>query len=323
MSVLCELCPKACVIAPGQSGACRVRVNMNGSLRSVVYGFPCALHVDPIEKKPLYHVLPASRLLPVATVGCNLHCLNCQNWEISQANPEDSEAMACTPEELVELAQGRQCPSLAYTYTDPVVYYEYALACAARAREAGIRNVLVTAAYINQAPWDRLLDFIDAANIDLKFMDDALYRSICSATLKPVQQALVRARERGVWLEVTNLMIPTLNDSPEQVRALAQWIVANLGIDTPLHFSAFHPRYKMRHLPSTSAQTLEMARTIAQSEGLVHVYIGNVASSEGQNTYCPKCRTLLIERRGYHISQDRLELGRCSACGRQIKGIWQ
>jgi len=296
---------------------------MNGTLRSVVYGYPCALHVDPIEKKPLYHMLPASQILSVATVGCNLHCLNCQNWEISQANPEDSQAMACTPEKLVELAQAQKCSSLAYTYTDPVVYYEYTLACAARAQGVGIRNVLVTAAYINQAPWDRLLDFIDAANIDLKFMDDALYRSICSATLKPVQQALVRARERGVWVEVTNLVIPTLNDSPEQIRALARWIAANLGRDTPLHFSAFHPRYKMRHLPPTSAQTLEMARSIAQAEGLDHVYIGNVASQEGQNTYCPKCRTLLIERRGYHILQNRIEQGRCSACGGQIKGIWQ
>jgi len=295
---------------------------MNGSLRSVVYGFPCALHVDPIEKKPLYHMLPASRILSVATVGCNLHCLNCQNWEISQANPEDSQATAFSPEKLVERAQAQQCPSLAYTYTDPVVYYEYALDSAARARDVGIRNVLVTAAYINQEPWDRLLDFIDAANIDLKFMDDALYRSICSATLKPVQQALVRARERGVWVEVTNLVIPTLNDRPEQIRALARWIARNLGTDTPLHFSAFHPTYKMRHLPSTSAQTLETARSIAQAEGLDHVYIGNVASSEGQNTYCPKCRTLLIERRGYHISQNRVKEGRCSACDREIKGIW-
>ena len=323
MSVLCELCPKACVIAPGQSGDCRIRINLNGTLRSVVYGFPCALHVDPIEKKPLYHMLPASQILSVATVGCNLHCLNCQNWEISQANPEDSQAMACTPDKLVELAQTRQCPSLAYTYTDPVVYYEYTLDCARRARKAGIRNVLVTAAYINQAPWDKLLDVVDAANIDLKFMDDALYRSICSATLKPVQQALVRARERGVWVEVTNLVIPTLNDSPEQIRALCRWIEANLGPDTPLHFSAFHPRYKMRHLPSTSAQTLELARTIAQSEGLHYVYIGNVASQQGQNTYCPQCHNLLIERRGYHISQNRIEQGMCSACGGQIKGIWQ
>ena len=172
----------------------------------MVYGFPCALHMDPIEKKPLYHMLPASQILSVATVGCNLHCLNCQNWEISQANPEDSRAMACTPEKLVELAQTQRCPSLAYTYTDPVVYYEYTLDSARRARDVGIRNVLVTAAYVNQEPWDRLLDVVDAANIDLKFMDDALYRSICSATLKPVQQALVRARERGVWVEVTNLV---------------------------------------------------------------------------------------------------------------------
>jgi len=321
-TVQCELCPKACRIAPGQSGECRVRVNLDGVLRSVVYGFPCSLHVDPIEKKHLFHMLPASRILSVATVGCNLHCLNCQNWEISQKNPEDSRAMPCSPEQLVDLAQENDCPSLAYTYTDPIVYYEYTLDSAQRAKDRGIRTVLVTAGYVNPLPWQKLTDVVDAANIDLKFIDDALYRSVCSATLKPVQAALVTAKERGVWVEVANLVIPTLNDQPEQIRQLSTWVKANLGSDTPLHFSAFYPRYKMRHLPPTSVQTLETARGIALDEGLAYVYIGNVASPEGQNTYCPQCKRLLIERSGYQVLQNHIFLGRCSQCDYPIQGLW-
>jgi pyruvate formate lyase activating enzyme len=318
----CELCPKLCQIAPGQSGDCRVRINDNGVLRSVVYGFPCALHTDPVEKKPLFHFMPGSEILSIATVGCNLHCLNCQNWEISQANPEDSQAMALAPERLVELATQERIPSIAYTYTDPVIYYEYALDSARLAREKGIKNALVTAAYINPQPWRQLLDTVDAANIDLKFMDDALYQTICTATLKPVQQALVMAKEQGVWVEVTNLVIPTLNDSPNQLRSLARWIKQNLDAHTPLHFSAFTPRYQMRHLPSTSAQSLERAREIALAEGLHYVYIGNVYSEQGQNTFCPACKGLLIERSGFRIMQNRMDQGRCDQCQHPVKGVW-
>ncbi len=322
MMLKCDLCPKLCQIAAGQSGECRVRINDNGVLRSVVYGFPCALHKDPVEKKPLFHFLPGSEILSVATVGCNLHCLNCQNWEISQANPDDSQAMALSPARLVGLASRERIPSVAYTYTDPVVYYEYALDSSRLARENGIKNVLVTAAYINPQPWRQLLDTVDAANIDLKFMDDALYQTICSGSLKPVQQALVMAKEQGVWVEVTNLVIPTLNDSPNQLRSLARWIKQNLDAYTPLHFSGFTPRYQMRHLPSTSAQSLERAREIALAEGLHYVYIGNVYSEQGQNTYCPACQGLLIERSGFRILQNRPEQGRCDQCQHVIQGVW-
>ena len=208
MNVQCQLCPKQCIIEPGQSGDCRIRINLDGVLRTVVYGFPCSIHIDPIEKKPLFHFLPGSQILSIATVGCNLHCLNCQNWEISQANPEDSSAVACNPQKLVALTQQNNCPSIAYTYTDPVVYYEYTLDSAIKARENGIRNVLVTAGYINPQPWKELLRYTDAANIDLKGMTEDFYRDICSATLKPVLDALVQAKASGILLEVTNLLIP-------------------------------------------------------------------------------------------------------------------
>ena len=323
MTVQCELCPKRCVIEPGQSGECRVRINIDGVLRTVVYGFPCSIHIDPVEKKPLFHFLPGSGILSLATVGCNLHCRNCQNWEISQANPEDSRAIFCPPEKLVELTKHNHCPSLAYTYTDPIIFYEYTYDTAKLAREAGLRSVLVTAGYINEEPWKRLLKYIDAANIDLKGISDDFYIRVCSGTLKPVQQALVLAKASGILLEVTNLIIPTLNDKPEQIRKLCHWVKANLGGETPLHFSRFFPRYKMRNLPPTSLKTLDMAREIAINEGLDYVYIGNIRSKTGQNTYCPACKSLVIERSGYTILQNWLKDGCCPDCGKEIYGVWK
>jgi pyruvate formate lyase activating enzyme len=291
-----------CIIKPGQSGECRVRINIDGVLRTVVYGFPCSLsRYDPVEKKPLFHFLPGTRILSIATVGCNLHCLNCQNWDISQTNPEDSKAGSLPPETLVR-----------YTYDTSKL-----------ARAEGIRNVLVTAGYINKEPWQRLLKVVDAANIDLKGITDDFYRRVCSGTLKPVQDALVLAKASGILLEVTNLVIPTLNDKPDDIRKLARWIKENLGSETPLHFSGFYPQYKMRHLPSTSLKTLETAREIGISEGLYYVYIGNVRSKEGENTYCPDCKSMLIERIGYAILQNRLKDGRCPDCGREIYGVWK
>lgn len=323
MKVQCELCPKKCLIEPGQSGECRVRVNIDGILRTVVYGYPCSIHIDPIEKKPLFHFLPGTKILSIATVGCNLHCKNCQNWEISQANPEDGQAFACPPQELVKLTNQNHCLSLAYTYTDPIVYYEYTYDTAKLAREANIRNVLVTAGYICEEPWKQLLKYVDAVNIDLKGITDDFYRRVCSATLKPVQNALVMAKACGVLVEVTNLIIPTLNDKPEQIRQLVRWIKANMGSDTPLHFSGFYPRYKMQHLPPTSLKALEIARQIGLDEGLEYVYVGNLLSKEGENTYCPSCKTLLIERVGYSILKNLLKDGYCPNCSKQIYGVWK
>jgi pyruvate formate lyase activating enzyme len=276
-----------------------------------------------MEKKPLFHFLPGTNILSIATVGCNLHCRNCQNWEISQANPEDSPAHILSPEKLVDLTIKQRCPSLAYTYTDPIIFYEYTYDTAKLARRAGIRNVLVTAGYICERPWKQLLEYVDAANIDLKGMTEDFYRQVCSGTLKPVQDALVTAKASGILVEVTNLIIPTLNDKPEEIRELCWWVKSNLGRETPLHFSRFSPRYKMLHLPATSPKTLDMAREIATSEGLDYVYIGNIRSKVGQNTYCPGCEGLLIERSGYTILQNRLKEGRCPDCDKEIYGVWK
>jgi len=316
MKVQCELCPKLCLIEPGQSGECRVRINIDGVLRSVVYGFPCSVSpYDPVEKKPLFHFLPGTRILSIATVGCNLHCQNCQNWEISQANPEESTAAFLPPERLVELAKKNNYLSIAF--------YEYTYDCAKLARQAGIRNVLVTAGYVNEQPWKRLLEYVDAANIDLKFISEDLYWRICSGTLKPVQNSLIAAKASGIHVEVTNLIIPTLNDKPEQIRELCRWVKTNMGSETPLHFSRFFPQYQMRHLPPTSPKTLDMGREIAISEGLNYVYIGNILSKEGQNTYCPGCKELLIERSGYTILQNRVKDGCCPKCSKEIYGVWR
>jgi len=323
-AVQCEICPKSCVIRSGQSGECRVRVNLDGRLVAVTYGHPCSVHLDPVEKKPLFHFLPGTSILSIATVGCNLHCLNCQNWEISQENPENTEAYRLPPEEVVRLARKNGSPSIAYTYTDPVVFYEYTFDTCVRAREEGLRNVLVTAGYINRAPLEKLYRYVDAANIDLKALSDRFYREICGATLEPVLNALVSAKSLGVLVEVTNLVIPTLNDSDDDLRNLARWIAENLGRETPLHFSRFFPRHKMRNLPPTPAATLDRAREIAQAEGLHYVYVGNIERPEGENTICPSCHATLVERVRYQVRSNRIdEEGRCPDCGAEVFGTWR
>jgi pyruvate formate lyase activating enzyme len=320
----CELCPKQCRIAPGQSGDCRVRINLDGRLLAVVHSHPCSLHVDPIEKKPLYHFLPSSRILSLATVGCNLHCRNCQNWEISQANPWDTDSHHFPPDDIVALTLRERCPSIAYTYTEPLVYYEYTLDTAIRARQKNLRNVLVTAGFANPAPLRRLYPNIDAANIDLKSMSDSFYRRICDAELRPVLTSLELARQLGVWVEVTNLLIPTLNDDPAQIAELASWVATHLGADTPLHFSAFTPRHRLANLPPTPKSSLVNARRIALEQGVRYVYIGNVMGTEGSNTYCHNDGTLLIRRVGYRILENHLAPGgRCPTCNTRIPGVWQ
>ncbi len=322
MWVQCELCPKQCLIEPGQSGECRIRVNRNGCLTAVTYGHPCSANVDPVEKKPLFHFLPSTPILSIATVGCNLHCKNCQNWEISQANPEETEAYALSPAEVVEVAREHSCPSIAYTYSEPVVYYEYTYDCSVKAREAGLKNVLVTAAYLNRDPWRELCLQTDGANINLKALSDTFYRDICGGTLQPVLDAIVLAKSLGVWVEVTNLVIPTLNDGDEEFRKVARWVRENTGSETPLHFTRFFPQYRMKNLPSTPSSTLERARQLALSEGLKHVYVGNVASHEGENTYCSSCGQLLIERRGFTVLSNKLKGKCCPKCGKELAGVW-
>ncbi|NLS94557.1 MAG: AmmeMemoRadiSam system radical SAM enzyme [Planctomycetaceae bacterium] len=323
MRVQCKLCPKGCVIDPGQSGECGVRVNVDGKLLAVTYGRPCAVHVDPVEKKPLFHFLPGTDIFSIATVGCNLHCKNCQNWEISQASPLETPAAELPPEQVAELAKQYGCRSAAYTYTEPLAYYEYTLDSCRCVREAGLRNVLVTAGYINEEPLRRLCRYIDAANIDLKAMSDSFYREICRGTLAPVLNTLVASKSLGVHVEVTNLVIPTLNDSDQMLRDMCRWMVQNLGRETPLHFSRFFPQYQMKNLPPTPDETLDRAKQIAQGEGLHHVYIGNVTRAGTEDTFCAGCGNRLVERRGFQVLENRIQSGRCPDCRSEVYGIWQ
>lgn len=321
--VICELCPKLCCIPEGGAGDCRVRVNLDGKLRATTYGRPSAVHVDPMEKKPLFHFHPGTPILSIATAGCNLHCQNCQNWQLSQHGGEEMETLyRAPPDRIVAAAQQQDCRSIAYTYSEPLVYYEYVFDTAILARQAGLKNVLVSAGYVNQKPLRELCRVLDATNTDLKAFDDTFYREICDARLRPVLDALVAFREEGVWVEVTNLVIPTLNDDLAQVRAMAKWIRDELGEGTPLHLSRFHPQYRMRNLPPTPAETLDRLRREAMDAGLRYVYVGNLFGAEGESTRCPHDGTLLVRRAGYRILENRLRDGRCPTCDAEIPGVW-
>ncbi len=322
MKKQCTICPHLCELDEGQRGICGVRANVDGEIKSLTYGQPCSIAIDPIEKKPLYHFLPGSNILSMATVGCNLHCKFCQNWEISQSVLDETPGYEAKPQRVVELAIEKGCRSIAYTYTEPTVFYEYALDCSIKAREVGLKNVLVTAAYINPEPWRRLCSVTDAVNIDLKAMSERFYRDICGAELKPVLDALVIARDAGVLVEVTNLVIPGLNDRDDDLRKLARWIKNNLGAEIPLHFSRFFPQYRMIDVEPTPKERLYAAREIAHSEGLNYVYLGNLEVEGGDNTICPECHAQLILRNGYLVRENNIQTGLCPQCGAQIYGVW-
>jgi len=321
--IQCELCPKLCLIDDGLAGDCRMRFNRGGKLIAATYGRPCAVHVDPIEKKPLFHFLPGSRAFSIATAGCNLHCKNCQNWEISQAFPYEVEAYDMPPDKVVDLARQQRCASIAYTYTEPVAFYEYTYDTSVAARAAGVRNVLVTAGYLNPKPLRRLYKVTDAANVDLKYFSDALYRSNSEGTLQPVLDGLVIAKEENVWLEVTNLLIPTISDDFGMIGQMCRWMARNRGADTPLHFSRFHPQYKLRELPVTPDQTLDRAEQIARDAGLHYVYIGNRPGELGETTTCPHDGETLIRRVGFQILENNLRDGACPKCRRPAPGVWK
>lgn len=325
MSVIvqCELCPRGCEIAPGGRGDCRVRVNLDGRLTAVTYGYPCTLHIDPVEKKPVFHFLPGTATLSLATVGCNLHCKNCQNWEISQCNPEEAPASPVPPGQLVELARQNNCPSISYTYTDPVIFYEYVLDTSTAARAAGLKNILVTAGYINPEPARELFRVTDAARIDLKALSEAFYRDVCDATLRPVLDTIMLAKEMGLEVELVHLLVTTLNDRDADIRKLCAWVAEHVGRDVPLHFSRFHPQHKLAHLPPTPVETLHRARDIARAAGLHFVYLGNILEEDAANTLCPHCGRLLVGRTGFSVLQNHLRDGQCPDCNAKIYGVWK
>jgi len=320
--IQCRLCPRQCRVSIGKRGFCRVRENREGKYYTLVYGNPCAVHLDPIEKKPFFHLLPSTSSLSLATVGCNFQCKFCQNWEISQAAPEDVYNIDFPPEAVVKKAKETGAQSVAYTYVEPTIFYEYMLDTARHVKKAGLLNVYHSNGYINPEPLRNLCKVLDGANIDLKGFTESFYRELCSGELAPVLNSLKILREEKVHLEITNLIIPTKNDEMAVIKEMCAWIKKELGPETPIHFSRFSPLYKLRSLPPTPVSTLERAREVAQSAGLEYVYIGNVPGHDGEHTYCPKCKKLLIRRTGFMVAEIHLKQGKCGFCGKPIPGIW-
>lgn len=320
--VQCRICPNLCILQEGDTGFCRSRVNSGGKLYTIAYGNPCSAHVDPVEKKPLLHFLPGSSAFSIAAAGCNFRCKNCQNWQISQSSPKETRNYDMAPENVVQAALGEGCQSIAYTYSEPITYYEYTIDTAKIAREAGLRNILVSNGSINEEPLVELCGYLDAANIDLKSFSDKTYRELCAGRLQPVLDTLKTLKRKKVWFEVTNLVVPQWTDDLEEIREMARWLCKNIGPDYPLHLSRFHPQYQLSHLPATPENTLIKAREIAIGEGLNYVYMGNLGG-DWLDTHCPGCGRLLIERDGYRIVKNELQDGNCPQCGKRIAGVWR
>lgn len=318
----CFLCPRQCVIGLNQCGFCRARKNIGGRLYAMTYGQPVAIHVDPIEKKPLFHVYPGTKSFSIAAAGCNLRCKFCQNWEISQLDPELVKTEFVSSEDIVQGAKESGSKTIAFTYTEPTIFYEYMLDIAKLAKEEGILCVMHSAGFINEKPLRGLAKYLTAANIDLKGFSDKYYSSFCEGNLASVLNSFKILKEEKVWVEVTNLIIPSANDSDEDIYNLCMWVKDNLGADTPVHFSRFFPMYKLMDLSPTPVKTLFRAREIALKTGLRYVYIGNIPRNEGEDTICPACSKLLIKREGYTILENNIVKGKCPFCGAKISGVW-
>jgi pyruvate formate lyase activating enzyme len=319
---MCRICPNECVLKEGEISKCNNRKVYKSKLYTMAYGNPCSVNIDPIEKKPLYHFLPGSRAFSIATAGCNLVCLNCQNWTISQTSPDKTRNIDLMPEKVVQECLISKCSSIAYTYSEPVTFYEYVFETATLARKAGIKNVLKSNGYIYGEPLRKLCSVIDAANIDLKAFTESAYLKLSGGKLQPVLDSLKVYKEMGVWLEITNLIVPTYTDKQEEIRKMCIWLRENGFSNTPLHFSRFYPLYKLEQLPPTPVDILNKAAGIAREEGLKYVYIGNVPGNEAADTRCPSCGSLAVERQGYRIASNTIKNGKCSKCGTKIDGIW-
>ncbi len=321
MKVRCELCPTECVLRNYEVGACRVRINKGGVLYSLVYGRPCAVAIDPVEKKPFYHFLPGSRTFSIATAGCVLGCKFCQNWQISQANPEDTENIVLMPDDVVRRAIFYGTQVITYTYTEPTVFYEYMFDTSMIARRYSVKNTMHTCGYINKKPLRELAKYLDAVDVDLKAFTEDFYNRICGGRLGPVLNTLLILKEESVWLEITNLIIPTLNDDMKEIKKMCVWIRDNLGNSVPLHFSRFFPQYRLKNLPPTPFDTLKKAREVAMETGIKYVYIGNIRS-DAENTFCPYCKRLVIKREGYTVRENNIINSRCRFCRNLIPGVW-
>lgn len=320
--VRCQLCARNCLLAEGERGLCRARIHVGGELRSLVHGRPISVHVDPIEKKPFYHFLPGSLAYSLGTSGCPLRCAFCQNWEISQAHPEDYDTPRIPAGRIARAAAERGAPVIAFTYNEPTVFAEYLLEIARAGKPLGRRSVMVSCGYMNEAPLAEMCSVLDAIKIDLKGFGADFYRDVSGAELAPVLRSIRQVGRSGRHLEIVNLVVPTLNDAPGTMIELAKWVAGEVGPDVPLHFTRFHPDYKLPNLPPTPVATLERAREIALRQGVRFVYVGNVPGHPGNHTYCPGCGAIVVEREGFVVATVRLKDGRCAGCGRKIPGVW-
>jgi pyruvate formate lyase activating enzyme len=318
----CYLCPRHCHIGDGQAGFCFIRVNEGGKLYSLGYASPAAMQIDPIEKKPLNHFLPGTRVFSMGTAGCNMGCFFCQNWDISKSRSDQVRSTHVPPEDVALLAIRNGCPSIAFTYNEPTIWGEYVIDICRAAKEHGLNTVMVTNGYITYDAFHDIYDHVDAANVDLKAFTENFYGRITLTHLQPVLDTLKWLKnETNVWFEITNLIIPTLNDSLEEFRAIAGWILENLGPDVPLHFTAFHPDFKLQDKPRTPPESLHAARAIALAAGLHYVYEGNIFS-DGAHTSCPSCNAILVRRSWHDVQANRLKNGHCPSCGLTIPGRW-
>ncbi|MFH1621872.1 MAG: AmmeMemoRadiSam system radical SAM enzyme [Candidatus Omnitrophota bacterium] len=322
-TIKCVLCPRRCVLTDGMWGFCRARKPKNGKHYTLVYANPTSINIDPIEKKPLFHFLPATYAFSIATAGCNFRCKYCQNWQISQFSPNETTNYYLPPQDVVKKASENKCPTIAYTYTEPSIFYEYMLDTAKIAKTYNIKNMYHSNGSLNSAPADELAPYLDGANIDLKGFTQEFYSEIPEGYLDTVLNTLKILKKRGVWIEITNLIIPTLNDDLAKIKEMAVWVKDNLGPDTPIHFSRFYPQYKLTNLYPTPVSTLEEAREIAMQVGLNYIYIGNVSGHAAESTYCAKCKKPVILRRGYTILEINLDSqGKCKHCNNSIPGVW-
>ncbi len=320
--VRCKLCPRHCVVPDGARGHCGVRENRNGRYFTLVYGSPVAINNDPIEKKPLFHVHPGEKAFSIATVGCNLNCKFCQNWDISQATPDDVTTKYISPQSIAEGAAKAESKVVAYTYNEPTIFYEYMFDCAKAAQERGIGNIVISNGFIESEPQTKLLPLLTAYKIDLKAFTQEFYGKVCNGQLASVKSSLQRLKDNGIWFEIVVLLIPTLNDGMDEIKRMTNWIATKLGHSVPVHFSRFHPMYKLRNLPPTPSATLMKARSTAMQEGCKFVYVGNLPGNEGSHTYCPDCKKILIRRYGHMVMENHLKDGKCPDCSNSIPGVW-
>jgi pyruvate formate lyase activating enzyme len=316
----CGICPRHCRITDLERGYCGGRENRKDVYYTLVYGLPCAINIDPIEKKPLFHYYPGTNAFSLATAGCNVNCKCCQNWEISQSRPEQTTNIKLPPREVIATCRERNVPHIAYTYSEPVIFFEYMYDTAELGRKHGLKSVMITGGYIEKDPLTEILTQLDAIKVDLKAIRPEYYRDYVDGELKPVLDNLVHIRKAGMWLELVYLVIPTLNDTDAEFKELAQWIKTNLGSDVPIHFSRFHPQYLLKNLPMTPEETLQRAHDICRAEGLEYVYLGNLPGHPAESTYCPQCGAVLIERHGYRVIIRKLQGNKCADCGREIPG---